>query len=367
MKTNTIAIISANYDLDGFGELTKKRAAATVPFGGRYRLIDFALSNLVNSGITSIGVIAPYYYRSMLDHIGDGKNWGLAKKKGGMFILPGSIYGERSKKGRFLIKDLSRNRQFFEKEKKDYVLLTGISRVSNFDYTPFIEAHEKSGAKITLMYSDRENGPDDGMYVNIDENGRLINFSNKGEGSVHLYNGVLIFDREYLLTIIDSYKNLEQTDLVEIIRNHPEKFDINTYKKDGYEAIVHSLKDYVKANMDLLNPEVRKELFETDRQIITKVQDEPPTIYKEGSLVRNSLIAAGCKIEGTVENSIIFRAVTIKKGAVIKNSIIMQNCIIEKDAKIEYAVLDKYVTAKEGHCILGTEDNPAIVGKSREL
>ena len=367
MKTNAIAIISANYDLDGFAELTEKRAAATIPFGGRYRLIDFALSNIVNSGISSVGLITPYYYRSLMDHVKDGKPWGLAKKTGGLFILPGSVYGQRNKKGRYLLRDLINNRIFFEREAKDYVIFTGVTRVSNYDYSQFIESHAKSKAPVSLMYVDTENGPDDGIYLKLKKNGRVAQFRKAGEDSEHLFNGAMIIDREYLLNILDWYANLDHADLLDIFRDHLSEFDINAFKFEGYEMIIHDIRSYVKANMDLVKPEVRQQLFEGERKIMTKVQDEPPTLYGSGSSVKNSLVAAGCRIEGTVENSVIFRAVHVEKGAVIKNSIVMQHCTVKADAAIDNVVLDKNVTIESGVVLSGSKSKPAIIGKGRHF
>ena len=366
MKTKTLGIISANYNPAGFGELTENRPIATVPYGGRYRLIDFALSNMVNSGITTVGLITPYFYRSIMDHVGIGKPWNLAKKTGGLFILPGTVFGQRNSESKFILRDFIRNRMIFDKSKADYVLISACSNVSNIDYQPFIEAHVKSGCPITLMYKD-EPGHKDFKYLKLKRNGHVAQFRKAGEDSDHMFIGCMIFNKQFLLDFMKWYDAIDNMDITDIIEDHLSEFDVNTWKYDGYLGVVSSVPDYVRVNMEMMEPEVNDALFASERLVYTKVQDEPPTIYKDGAKVSNSLVAAGCVIEGTVENSVIFRACRIEKGSSVKNSIVMQHSVISKDAKIENTILDKYVTIEEGVEIKGSKSKPHIIGKNRHF
>ncbi|MBR6025510.1 MAG: glucose-1-phosphate adenylyltransferase subunit GlgD, partial [Firmicutes bacterium] len=168
MSIKALGIISANYEGKGFSQLTLKRTDATIPFGGRYRLIDFALSNMVNSGITTVGLITPYYYRSIMDHVGVGKPWGLARKIGGLFVLPGSVLGERSAGSKAILKDLIRNRRILDSCEADYVVITASSTIMNIDYQPFIEAHEKDGNTVSVLYK-KEAGDEQGIYFKEDK------------------------------------------------------------------------------------------------------------------------------------------------------------------------------------------------------
>ncbi len=367
MLPKTLGIISANYNPAGFGELTEDRPIATVPYGGRYRLIDFALSNMVNSGITTVGLITPYYYRSIMDHVGSGKPWNLAKKTGGLFIMPGTVIGQRTSESKFILRDFIRNRQLMDKSKSEYVLVSACSNVSNIDYRPFIEAHVKSGAPVTLMYQDNP-GHHNFKYLKLKRNGRVAQFRKAGEDSEHMFIGCMMFTKAWLLQFMEWYAAIDNMDITDILEDHLADFDLNTYKYDGYLGIVSSLQDYVRVNMEIMEPEINDELFANkDRIIYTKVQDEPPTVFKNSSSVKNSLVAAGCVIEGTVENSVIFRSCVIEKGAVVKNSIVMQHCVISKNATIDNTILDKYVTIEEGSTLAGTKSKPHVIGKHRRF
>ena len=180
MSIKALGLISANYNSQDFGSLTEKRTVATLPYGGRYRIIDFPLSNMVNSGITTVGLITPYYYRSIMDHVGVGKPWGLARKIGGLFVLPGSAIGERSKGSKILMKDLIRNRRILDSCKADYVILTDSSTVMNCDYQAFLKAHVESEAQISLMYA-KKKSTNEGIYLDLTKSGALKGIRLYGE------------------------------------------------------------------------------------------------------------------------------------------------------------------------------------------
>ncbi len=365
--TNAIGIVSTNYFNDDFGEITDKRSIASVPFGGRYRLIDFALSNMVNSGITTVGVITSYYYRSLMDHIGSGRCWGLARKSGGMFILPGTVYGVRMPKSRFILKDIKRNVNILTREKTDYVVFADSSVVWNIDYRKIIADHEASGKRVTLICAKCANRDGRWGLFFDDKDGKPGEIRTHASGEGWYFTNSFIIDRKFLLDLLSWYSSLDNMDLTELLIRNESKLDVNKYVFDGYVGMVDSSKDYMRVSMDLLKRDIQKELFGQDRTIITKIQDVPPTIYRSTARVRNSLIAAGCIIEGTVENSIIFRTTRIKPGAVVRNSIIMSRSVIAEGAVISNAICDKYAYIGEKVRVSGTDEEPIIFGKNRKL
>ena len=331
-----LGIISANYSSDAFGHLTDSRPAASLPVGGRYRLLDFPLTNMVNSDITTVGLITPFYYRSIMDHVGNGQPWGLAKRRGGLFVMPGTVYGDRENKCRFILKDLIRNRRLVDRSSASYVLLCDASKVMRMSFDPFCRAHVASGKKATFLYAK--------------------------EG--HRFLDCLVVDKAYLIELLDAYANSDSMDLTEIILKEAETNPVGEYVYDGYVGIVDDLRDYVRVNMDLLDTEKGLKLLPG---LMTKVQDAPPTLYRENSDVSNSVISSGCIIKGTLENSVVARNVIIEEGAVVRNSIIMQRGRVGKGARIENAVLDKYVTVNDGVIIKGSEEQPFVVEKNSRI
>ena len=173
-----IGLISANYGSSEFGALLENRTLASLPYGGRYRLIDFALSNMANAGITTVGVIAPVNSGSLIDHIGVGNPWSLGRKRGGLFTMPGSVFGMQRFGSRFLMRDLIKCEDLYTKDEADYVIMSGSSDVCNIDYVPLIDAHEKSGKSITMVYKKVPRGEEfQGYFLDIDENGKVTNIN----------------------------------------------------------------------------------------------------------------------------------------------------------------------------------------------
>ncbi len=365
---STIGLISTDYTADGFGSLLAGRTLATLPFGGRYRLLDFPLSSMVNSGITTVGLLAPNNYRSLLDHVGVGKAWSLGRKAGGLFILPSSVYGIRNKSAKFLMRDLIQNMLFFRKDTADYVLICGSNKVYNLDFRPMISAHEKSKRPITLGYITVPEGFDhSGTFLTLSEEGRVIDMTSTETGEANYYIDCMLVDRKYLMRFIDWFGALEYMDLMEILVNNIYDIEIGAYEFTGYVGSVDSVKDYMKVSMDLLDSQISHELFYAGPRIYTKVQDEAPALYSDSAVVSNSMISTGCIIEGTVENSIIFRNCVIQKGAVVRNSIIMRRSTICEGAELNNVICDKYATFSNGINISGSSETPIIIGKSQQF
>ncbi len=340
---NVFGIIFANYNAAGFGELLHRRTIASLPFAGRYRLIDFPMSNMVNSGIGTVGVIMPAAYRSLIDHIGSGKEWNLSKKIGGMFILPGTVFSGSSNTQKFMLSDLLVNHRYIERRPEGtYALISSANEVCNVDYSEMIDQHIASGKSVTFAYFKDEDG---------------------AEKSLDCF----IVSRDILMGLIKSYPRSSHLDLVELLKTTYGAEDTGRYVFDTYVRPIDTIEDYVKANMELLDPQIHKLLFRGERAVFTKIQDEAPTIYNDGCEVKNSLVPAGCKISGKVENCILARSIEIEEGASLKNCIVFQHCIVKRGTVIENAILDKYVTISSSVRLCGGTERPLIIGKNLTL
>ena len=356
-------IVSTNYGNYSFGALLDHRPVASLPFGGRYRLVDFPLSNLVNADITTIGLITPYHFRSVLDHVGVGKEWNLARKNGGMFVLPGSVYGFKSLHGKLLLRDLLENRAYLDRTGDSTFVIAGASSVMNIDLRPIIEAHFESGAQITMIYRPGVTGT--GCCLTLDGNGRVVRIADSPSGGDGAYLDYMIVEHGTLERLLDMYAAAGHMDLLEVISENLAELQVRGCPFNGYVRLINTMADYVACSHDLFDPAITDELFNYNRSIYTKVQDNAPAKYLGGS-ARNSLVATGCTIEGDLVDSILFRNVTVGKGAVVKNSIIFQRCFIEPGARLENVICDKFVHISAGTVLSGTPDNPFIVAK-REI
>ncbi|MBQ6314950.1 MAG: glucose-1-phosphate adenylyltransferase subunit GlgD [Mogibacterium sp.] len=365
----TIGLISANYGSSSFGDLLENRTLASLPYGGRYRLIDFALSNMANSGITTVGVIAPYNSGSLIDHIGDGSEWSLGRKNGGLFLMPGSAFGVQSRGSRFLLRDLLKNIKFFERDDADYVIMSGSSDVWNIDFEPLIKQHSKTDKPITMVYKKVPKGEDyHGYFLNIDDSGKVADIRTESFGWSNYFTDCFIVDRDYMLDFMNWFGALEYMDMIEIMRTNMETMDIATFEFKGYLGKIKNPSDFLKVNQAMSDYDIRNEVFcNPERQIYTKTQDEAPVFHLPEADVRNSVISAGCVIEGRVENSIIFRSVYVGKGAVIRNSVIMMHGEIGDGAVLDNVIADKYVKINEGVKLYGGGGEPIIIGKEKTI
>ncbi len=360
-------IYASAYD-QALPELTNMRTMGSVPFSGRYRLIDFALSNMVNSGITKVGVITKSNYRSLMDHVGTGKPWDLSRKREGMYILPpfnsadnaGGIFANR-------IDALVGCSSFISDSNKEYVLISDCNTVCNIDYKTLFDAHEQSGADITVAYRHGETPAlSNTMSFDMDESGRVqsVALSALGGKESDYSLNIFLLKKSLLERLIVEASSMHYTSFErDVIQSKVDVLKIQGYCVDGFARTLDSLQSFYNISMELLCAENRKELFCRERPIYTKVRDDIPAIYGLGSNVKNSLIADGCTIEGTVENSILFRGVTVGKDAVVKNSIVMQGSFIGERAQLNSVIMDKIAVIKPGQMLCGTENFPVYVGK----
>jgi glucose-1-phosphate adenylyltransferase len=354
---------------DSIRELTYHRPIASIPIAGRYRMIDFTLSNLVNAGVTNISIFTQNKYRSLLDHLGTGKAWDLDRKNDGLFIMTPMFDYYTLGIARGNIENFKNHMDYIHLSKQNNIILTGSNMICNLNYNDAIKYHNETGADITMVYKHTDNCTEDFMYcntLNIDGNGRITgvdtNMGNKSEHNISM--NMFIMKKALFLDIVHTCVSRGDCDFFkDAVHKNLDNFKVYGYKFEGHLANINSTQNYFKANMQLLDQDISRELFFKNGLIYTKVKDEPPTKYASQSKVTNSLIANGCIIDGEVENSVIFRSVKIAKGAVIRNSIIMQNCIIEEDTLLRNVILDKGVRITRNKQLKGDESHPTIIEK----
>jgi len=339
----TFGVICANYDLDEFGSLLDKRTISSLPIAGRYRMIDFPLSAMVHAGITAVGIIMPYYYRSLIDHVGTGKAWGLDRKTDGLFPLPGHMYAREESGYKLHVGDMVYNHRFIERRADDMnAVFMATSYVYNVDLKPIIESHEESGKAVTTVYK-------------------------KTAGGKKQFLDITIMSKKTIESISAAYKDRPYMSWLDAAYELLGKKQFNEYEYTDYAEEIVSTKDYMDVSMDLLKPSNMYDVFKKSSEIITKTQDEAPAIYSETANVSNSFVSAGCRIEGTVENCILFRNVKVEKGAVLKNCIIMQHTKIRSGAKLTNVIADKYATIGKDVKLEGGSERPIVVHKNEKI
>ncbi len=369
MNTNATGIIFSNMHDEELHEITANRTMGSVPFGGRYRLIDFTLSNLKNSGVTNVGVITKSNYQSLIDHLKSGKEWDLSRKRGGLFLFP--PYG-RHNSGfyRNKIEALFGIMTFIRKETNDYFLISDCDVICNMDWIRALNYHIEKHADITTIYYEKEPDPypeNPETTYTVSEQGYVTDLmvGQKIKVKSKVGTNMWIIGRNLLITLIEdaiahNYEDFER----DIMQRKLNYLKIAAYKFEGYLRKINSITDFFQTNMDLLTPSVQKDLFHRYGKIYTKILDDIPTLYSSEASAINCLIANGCKIEGTVENSILFRGVRVGKGAKISNSIIMQGSNIGEFATLNYVITDKDVTINNQRILMGYETNPVYIKKS---
>jgi glucose-1-phosphate adenylyltransferase len=369
-------LIFSNIHDGSLPELTHRRTMASVPFGCRYRLIDFALSNMVNSNITNVGIITHYNYQSLLDHIGTGTDWDLARRSGGIKILPPFITAYDSGAGAKVystrLEALMGVTNFLSRAPEDYIVLSDCDVICNMDISDMIKFHEKRGADVTIATK----------HVKVAEHKltrdvRVVEIAGDDVKSIETYvphndvteadvcMNVLVMKRTLLYNLVVDAAAKGYADFYrDIIAKHLDFFKICAYRYEGYYSLIGSLAGYFECNMKLLDSEARRGLFAVDnRPIYTKVRNSAPAKYCENSSVKGSLVADGCIIEGTVENSIIFRGVKVGKGTVVKNCILLQDTYVGDNVKLNCVISDKNVVIKDYRNLSGHPSMPFYIDK----
>ena len=368
-------LIFSNIHDQSIRELTQNRTMASVPFGCRYRLIDFALSNMVNSDITKVGIITHNNYQSLFDHIGNGKDWDLARRSGGIKILPPFISSYSSPMHETLystrLEALMGVMGFIKNCKEDHIVLSDCDVICNINLADVLKYHEENKADITVVSTDYHFG-DAAHHSNIvklesDQEGRLIGLTKEKptDGVQTISSNIMVVKRSYLLTLLNNAAAKGQKDFyLDAMLPQIGKDRFFVYKYEGYYAVIASLEGFFAANMELLSRERSKQLFQVPGfPIYTKVRNSAPTKYSTDAVVKNSYIADGCTIEGTVENSLLFRGVRVAKGVTVRNCIILQDTYIGANVSLNCVITDKNVIIKEGRVLSGHETMPFFISK----
>ncbi len=363
-------IILADGKLGEIDELIRHRTVASVPFGGRYRLVDFALSNFVNADITQVGIITKRNYQSLMDHIGSGKDWDLSRKNGGVIIFPpyGNPFANYQNKHGNLLEALQSVDEFITKCPEDNIIVTECDSVNVVDYSDVLAQHEDTNADITVIYKelDGENCEKGSLVIDTDEFGRVVRGSivRGDKGLIKASIGSYVIKRKLLAALLKEATSRGSDSFEQdIIINNVSSLRVFGYHYSGAYLPINSMEQYYKHNMALLNSEIRGQVFD-NTQIYTKVRDSAPTKFGLSAKVQNSFIADGCEIEGTVINSILFRGVKVSKGTVIKDSILMQDTMVMENVELKAVITDKNVTIRERQNLSGCEKLPYYISKN---
>ena len=372
-NANALGIIFPNSYDSLVPELVAERLMASIPFAGRYRMVDFILSSMVNSGIDNVSLVVRKNYHSLMDHLGSGREWDLTRKNGGLNIVP--PFAQKTVKiynGR--VEALASIIDFLKSQKEKYVVMADTNIAVNFDFGALIDAHIASGADVTIAYSQEElpksfieskdmNG--DLYYTLGIEDGRVneIYVNPKWEGQQNFSMNIYITSRELLIdqiytAFVRGYTYFER----DILMPQLEKLNVQGFKYDGYVARITDVKSYFDENMRLLDEENLDALFSVN-PIYTKIRDDNPTRYIGAAKAKNVMTSDGCVIEGDVENSILFRGVKVGKGAKVKNCVLMQDTVVEPGASVEYVISDKRVTITAEKEVRGTDTFPVYIAK----
>ena len=370
MTNNAFGLIYTGEANARLRELTFSRSVAAVPFGGRYRVIDFLLSDMVNTGISNVGLITQRNYHSLMDHLGSGKEWDLHRKRDGLFILPPFVTKDNTGMYRGTVDAIRSVLGYVRRSTQRYVILTGSHTLYNTTYDAMLRQHIETGAEITIMYNvEREfNRADqfDDLRLTMDETGRVTDLSLDPYFPTSSFRGcdAYIMEKERLEYLVEEAASHGEYDFMrDVLVKNVDKCRIYGWRYDGYVARLDSVSTFYKHNMELLDPAIRMDLFNPRTRLYTKVKDEVPAKYTDTGRVRNSIVADGCIIEGEVENSVLFRGVHVCKGAVVRDSIIMQACYVGENSTLSNVVMDKGVLILNGRNISGYKTYPVIIRK----
>ncbi|MBE7042176.1 MAG: glucose-1-phosphate adenylyltransferase subunit GlgD [Ruminococcaceae bacterium] len=365
MNYNVMAILNLEEREQEIRGLTAFRPIATIPLAGRYRVIDFILSNLVNAGIRQVGIFSKKSTRSLVGHISAGKPWDLNLKHSGLFLFDHPLLGDHN----YDAKLFANNMEFLKKSEADYVILSSSYMIYNMDLQQVIEKHRVSGNEITVLYhpvSDAYREFLNCYTLQFDEHNMLTGYS-KNIGADNIANlcmELFVMKKEMLIRLIHRAVQMgEGCSFCDFLMKQLHHFRTGGICYHGYVSCINSTASYYRTNMELLTPQVREDLFCSARPVYTKIKDGPPTLYTEGSRATDSLVADGCIISGTVHHSIISRFVTVSPDALVQNCIVLQGAVIHEGARLNHAIIEKGAVVYPGTVISGTPDFPAVIEK----
>ena len=373
-------LIFSNIHDQSIPEMTATRTMASLPFGGRYRLVDFALSNMVNSGITKVGIVTHNNYRSLMDHIGTGKDWDLARRSGGVILLPPFVTAyENPRAGKLYttrLEALMGVMEFIKHCSEDAIVLSDCDAICNIDLSAVFEVHEEDGADLTIVTKEMQQGKakssGGNAIVYADEDGNATEFVEHTRllrGQYDVSTNIMVFSKSFLLTLLLNALSHGYTAFYQQALSYAlDSARIRIFRHNGYYEKIDSLSHYFQASIALLRAQNRDALFNVkERPIYTKVRNSSPTRYGDSAVIANALIADGCRIEGTVVNSILFRGVQVRRGTVVKNSILLQDSVIGENVTLNCVIADKNVMIRDARTLSGHESLPFYIGKGKMI
>lgn len=353
-------------------ELIAHRVHGSIPFACDYRVVDFMLSNMVNAGITDVGVIMHGKCQSMLDHLGSGKSWDLSRNHGGLTLLPAFAYNEKRGNidGRFRgkVEALGCVMDYLQHIRQDYVVLADSDRVINLPLQEVLQEHIRTGADITCVCT-KKPGDSTNTYVQLDETGRIcdVAFDLNNPTGYRCLN-IFVLSKEFLIdTVKDCVAHNWFSFRSHILQRMCIDHNFRAYVWDGYAARINSVAAYYERSMELLDANVRAELFTKERPIFAKENDAASTYIDPTGACVNSLIADGCDIQGSVKNCVLFRGVTVEKGATVENSILFKGTTVKSGTMLRCVIADKNAVFNENVTLMGHEKYPVVVAKDTEV
>lgn len=368
ITSRALGIIFPNLHDDSLPELVGHRAMGSLPFAGRYRMIDFCLSGMASAGIQNVGVIARQNYQSLMDHLGNGREWDLTRKRGGLFIFP-PFARDGSEVYRGRIQALASVMPYLERWPEELVVLSDCNIAMNLDYRALLAAHRESGADVTVVYDKAAVRPGmekDNFAFALNEEGRVtgIRINEYKKGVHNLSMNVFVIGRELLINVVREATARGDNGFVkDYLAKNLKRIQVHGHEFTGHRARIYNMQSYFEESLRLLDMKNLAGLFPPRRPIQTKVRDEAPVRYAIGAVSKNSLVADGCIIEGTVENSVLFRGVRVGKGSHLKNCVVMQGTGIGANVAMENVITDKNVTIGDGQSLRGAESFPVYIAK----
>ena len=365
-----IGIILAGGNSYRMKELSQKRAIAAMPVAGSYRSIDFALSNMTNSKITRVGVLTQYNARSLNEHLSSSKWWNFGRKQGGLYVFNPTITNDNGFWYRGTADSINQNINFLKEAHEPYVVIASGEAVYKLDYSKVLEYHIEKKADITVVCKNIETYNEGGRYgvVKMNDEGRIEEFDEKPmvAKSNTVNCGIYVIRRRLLIDLIEQCAKEDRFDFVrDIVIRFKDTKKIYGYRINSYWSNIASVEDYYKTNMDFLKKDVRDYFYREYPAIYSKVDDLPPAKYNVGSNVRNSLVSSGSIINGTVEDSVLFKKVFVGNNCVIKNSIILNDVYIGDNTTIENCIVESRGTIRANSYFKG-EDGVKIVLEQNE-
>ena len=352
-------------------ELSEVRCASSIPFGGRYRAVDFALSSLVNAGVTDVGIVLHGNYQSLLDHLGTGKDWDLSRKRGGLKILPPFAYkrewGEEAFRGK--MEALAGVRSYLDTIRQDYVVLMEGDLVANLPLAEIYENHIATGADITVVCGNDSFATENGTYFNINQDGRITEvFFNLHRPQGYRGLEVYILSASLLKELVDGCTSHDQYSWRrDVLQARKDTLNLHSYIWSGFAAQIRSVQEYYDRSMQLLDPAIREDLFCRTRPVLAKGADKSSSYIGPNGHCVNSLVADGCKIEGSVENSILFPGVTVEAGAKVCNCVLFKDAAVRSGAQLAYIIADKRVEILPDRTLMGHSSYPIVLAKGSQV